>query len=67
MQGNFGKVNRILKIYIVSIIGCFPHLKGFPGGTVVKKKKNPPVNAGDSSSVPGSGRSPKVVNDNPFQ
>ena len=28
---------------------------GFPGGTVIK---NPPANAGDMGSVPGSGRSP---------
>ena len=28
--------------------------KGFPGGTVVK---NPPANAGDTGSIPGSGRS----------
>ena len=27
---------------------------GFPGGTVVK---NPPASAGDSDSIPGSGRS----------
>ena len=30
------------------------HGAGFPGGTVVK---NPPVNAGDTGSSPGSGRS----------
>ena len=29
--------------------------------------KNPPVNAGDVSSIPGSGRSLRVGNDNPFQ
>ena len=28
---------------------------GFPGGTVIN---NPPANAGDMGSVPGSGRSP---------
>ena len=28
---------------------------GFPGGSVVKKKKNLPANAGDASSIPGSG------------
>ena len=27
---------------------------GFPGGAVVK---NPPANAGDTGSIPGSGRS----------
>ena len=26
---------------------------GFPGGSVIKKKKNPPANAGDMGSVPG--------------
>ena len=26
---------------------------GFPGGSVVKKKKNPPSNAGDAGSIPG--------------
>ena len=26
---------------------------GFPGGSVVKKKKNLPSNAGDSGSIPG--------------
>ena len=29
--------------------------------------KNPPANAGDVSSIPGSGRSLRVGNDNPFQ
>ena len=28
-----------------------PHWKGFPGGWVVK---NPPANAGDAGSIPGS-------------
>ena len=39
----------------------------FPSGSVVK---NPPANAadaGDASSVPGSGRSPGVGNDYPLQ
>ena len=30
------------------------NMEGFPGGTVVK---NPPVNAGDTGSSPGPGRS----------
>ena len=45
--------------------GCLS--QGFPGGKVVK---NPPANAGDTKdagSIPGSGRSPAVVNSNPFQ
>ena len=29
-------------------------MRGFPGGSVVK---NPPANAGDPGSIPGSGRS----------
>ena len=36
---------------------------GFPGGSVVK---NPPANAGDAGSVPGSGRSPGGGHGNPF-
>ena len=45
---------------------------GFPGGSVVKKKKNPPANqyrrlAGDRGSNPGSGRSPGEGNGYPFQ
>ena len=36
---------------------------GFPAGSVVK---NPPVNAGDVGSIPGSGRSPGEGNDNPL-
>ena len=34
---------------------------GFPGGSVVK---NPPANAGDAGSIPGSGRSPGEGNGN---
>ena len=37
---------------------------GFPGGTAVK---NPPANAGDVSSISGSGRSPGEGNSNPLQ
>ena len=38
-----------------------------PGGAVVK---NPPANAGDArntGSIPGSGRSPGIGNDNPLE
>ena len=34
---------------------------GFPGGSVVK---NPPANAGDAGSIPGSGRCPGESNSN---
>ena len=37
---------------------------GFPGSSVVK---NTPDNAGDPSSIPGSGRSPEEGNGNPLQ
>ena len=37
---------------------------GFYNGSVVK---NPPANAGDVSSIPGSGRSPGEGNGNPLQ
>ena len=39
-------------------------LTGFPGGPVVK---NPPANAGDTGSIPGSGRSPGEGHGNPVQ
>ena len=39
-------------------------MTGFPDGAVVK---NPPANAGDSSWIPRSGRSPGVGNGNPLQ
>ena len=38
--------------------------QGFPGGSVVK---NPPAFAGDTGSIPGSGRSPGGMNGNPLQ
>ena len=37
---------------------------GFPGGSVVK---NLPANAGDTGSIPGSGKSPKGGNGHPLQ
>ena len=37
---------------------------GFPGGSVAK---NLPANAGDSGSIPGSGRSPGIRNGKLFQ
>ena len=40
------------------------YLTGFPGGSVVK---NLPANAGDTGSIPGSGRSPGEGNGNPLQ
>ena len=37
---------------------------GFPGGSMAK---NTPANAGDTGSIPGSGRSPEEGNGNPHQ
>ena len=40
------------------------YFMGFPDGSVVK---NPPANAGDMGSIPGSGRSPGEGNGNQLQ
>ena len=47
-----------MKVRIVPYI-----LRGFPGGSAVK---NPPANAGDTSLIPESGRSPAGENVNPL-
>ena len=39
-------------------------MKGFPGGSMVKKL---PANAGDMGLIPGSGRSPGEGNGNSLQ
>ena len=39
-------------------------VRGFPGGSAVKK---PPANAADGASVPGQGRSPGEGNGNSLQ
>ena len=48
----------------ISIGYRYKALKGFPGGLVVK---NLPVNAGDTGSIPGSGRAPGEGNGNPIE
>ena len=40
------------------------YIRGLPDGSVVK---NPLANAGDASSIPGSGRCPRVGNVHPLQ
>ena len=40
---------------------------GFPAGSVVKNLPAKAGDGGDTSSVPGSGRSPEGGQDNPFQ
>ena len=42
-------------------LGSLHSQTGFPGGPVVK---NPPANAGDTGSMPGSGRYPVAGNGN---
>ena len=54
-------VTRRLYLWIYKRVMKF---MGFSGGSVVK---NPPVNAGDSGSIPGSGRSPGEGHGNPLQ
>ena len=45
------------------ILSYIPSM-GFPGGSVVK---NPPANARDADSIPGSGSSPGEGNSNPLE
>ena len=46
-------------------LGVTAHeLRGFPGGSAIK---NPPANAGDSGSIPGSRRSSGGGKSNPLQ
>ena len=40
---------------------------GFPGGSVVKNLPANAGDAGDTSSIPGSGRSPGIGNGSPLQ
>ena len=40
------------------------NFRRFPGGSVVN---NPPANAGDVGSIPGSGRSSRERNSNPVE
>ena len=45
-------------------INIYSYQWGFPGGSVVT---NPPANARDTGSIPGSGRSPGEGNGNPLR
>ena len=55
----FGKTSKVLHILGSSLVG-----KSFPGGSDDKESA---CNAGDLSSIPGSGRSPGEENDYPYQ
>ena len=49
--------------FIEDICWIVSNVQGFPNGAVVK---NPPANARDTGSIPGSRRSPGEGNDNPL-
>ena len=50
------------------VFDLYPHpLLGFPGGSVVKNLPANAGDAGDTCSLPGSGRFPKEGNGNPLQ
>ena len=55
----------MLQIYVF-LFKIYPSSKllGFPGGSVIK---NPPANAGDMGSIPGSRGYPGEENGNPLQ
>ena len=60
-----------MNVSLVNIYGDYQEVKcfvfrylGFPGGSAVK---NLPLSAGDASSIPGLGRSPREGSGNPFQ
>ena len=64
---------RTVKLYIsnlafgVSMIALPPISRGFPGGSGVKRPPASVGGAGDSVSIPGSGRSLGEENGNPLQ
>ena len=60
VAGTYPRHQRIFWKYL----GMDNVKEGFPGDSMVK---NPPANAGDTTSIPGSGRSPGEGNGNPFQ
>ena len=57
-------VPHILASHLI-IVNCAPHLHSIPSLLLVVK--NLPANAGDTSSIPGSGRSTREGNGNPLQ
>ena len=63
--GALNLVDSSTYIHIVVLYIVYMYIyTGFPGGSVLK---NPPANAGDMGSIPGSGRSPGEGNGNPLQ
>ena len=59
------QLNMVIFFFLTVLKLVIPVLHlGFPGGSGVK---NLPANAGDSSSIPGSGTSPGEGNGNPWE
>ena len=54
-------------MHVSLLIIVFSIFMGFPGDSVVKNLLARAGDAGDTGSVPGSGRPPGGGNDNPFQ
>ena len=59
-------LHRVIFLLCVSKVSSYKDTshKGFPRVSI---EKNPPANAGDTGSIPGSGRSPGEGNGNPLQ
>ena len=57
------RISLVSSIKHIEILMGITMTLGFQGAAVVK---NPPVNAEDTGSIPGSGRSPGEGNDNPL-
>ena len=45
----------------------YPHIQGFPGGSVAENLPGSAGDIGDEGLIPGSGRSPGEGNGNPLQ
>ena len=60
----FGQLKDVAFLQDCFVLGFKQLGKGFPGGSLVK---NPPANAGDAGSIPGSGRFLGKGNGKPLQ
>ena len=61
---DLGLILRFETCNCLSLLAAGPHASGFPGSSVGKETA---YNAGDLSSIPGSGRSLAGRSDNPLQ
>ena len=64
LPGETARTLNLLFFSLLTVVKYVTQDAGFPRGSVVK---NPPANAGDGGSIPGSGRSPGGGNGNPLQ